>query len=164
MWFYHDSFFIIINVGGYLYISPIFSDGVWKIFLYFVELFLFQQPPVYVATFQNTHLVDGDLIEFLQSFRLWHSLFYKDSIEILHIGKTYQLIYWSVITDIPFKFRIGIAPLLGGHAKHRYIQNVGFIGIDDAGLSLRNLSWNKLVLYSVCVDTVVDFWQLSFGF
>ena len=41
--------------------------------------------------------MDGDLIELNQAFLLWHSMFNKHCIEILHIGEAYQFIDRGVI-------------------------------------------------------------------
>ncbi len=50
---------------------------------------LFQQFSIVIAAFKHAHLMDGDLIELDQTFLLWHTLFNKHRIEILHIGETY---------------------------------------------------------------------------
>lgn len=50
---------------------------------------LFLQFSIVIAAFKHAHLMDGDLIELDQTFLLWHTLFNKHRIEILHIGETY---------------------------------------------------------------------------
>lgn len=48
---------------------------------------LFQKFSISIAAFKYAHLMDGDLIELNQAFLLWHPLFNKHRIEILHIGE-----------------------------------------------------------------------------
>lgn len=50
---------------------------------------LFKQFSIVVTAFKYAHLMDGDLIELDQTFLLWHPLFNKHRIEILHIGEAY---------------------------------------------------------------------------
>ena len=50
---------------------------------------LFKQFSIVFAAFKYAHLMDGDLIKLDQTFLLWHPLFNKHRIEILHIGETY---------------------------------------------------------------------------
>lgn len=47
----------------------------------------FQKFSLILITFENTHLVNGNLIQFYQSFRLRHFLLNEHSIEILHTWK-----------------------------------------------------------------------------
>jgi hypothetical protein len=45
--------------------------------------------------------VDGNLIELNQTVTLAHTLFYKNGIQVFHVGQTYQLVDRSVVSDIP---------------------------------------------------------------
>ena len=123
----------------------------------------FQQFSVIISTFENTHLMDGNLIQFHQSLGLRHSLLNEHRIDVLHIGKAYKLVDGGVIADVSFEVRIGVAPLFGRHAEHRYIQHVRFICVDNACLSLCYLSGNEIVLDGICVDSVIYFGQFAFG-
>ena len=51
-----------------------------------VTINLFQQFSVVVFVLQYFHLINRNVIEFGQSLGLIYSLFYKHSIDILHIG------------------------------------------------------------------------------
>ena len=52
---------------------------------------LFQQFTVAVV-FEDTHLLNGNLIQLDQSFRLRNALLNEHRIQILHIRKTYQFV------------------------------------------------------------------------
>ena len=60
---------------------------------------LFQQFSIVISAFKYAHLMDGDLIELNQAFLLWHSMFNKHCIEILHIGEAYQFIDLSFASN-----------------------------------------------------------------
>ncbi len=66
----------------------------------------FQQFSVIISTFENTHLMDGNLIQFHQSLGLRHSLLNEHRIDVLHIGKAYKLVDGGVIADVSFEVRI----------------------------------------------------------
>ena len=123
---------------------------------------LFQQFSIVISAFKYAHLMDGDLIELNQAFLLWHSMFNKHCIEILHIGEAYQFIDRGVIPYIAFEVGIGIAPLFRCHAEHSHIQHIGFIGIYDTRLSLCNLGRYEIMLDGIGVDTIVYLGQLTF--
>ena len=78
--------------------------------------------------------MNGYLIEFYESFSLWHFLFNKYRIKIFHIGQTYKFIDSGVIPNIAFQFRISLSPFLCCHPKHCHIQHISFIGINDTCL------------------------------
>ncbi len=83
-----------------------------------------QQLPV-IIPFQYLHLLNGNLIEFNESFTLWHAVVDENSVYILHIRKAYQFIYSSIVADVAFQFWIGFAPLLGCHAEHSDVEHIG---------------------------------------
>ena len=80
-------------------------SGFLMLFLGNVEL---QQP---VILRQHLHLADGDGVEFCQSLRLRHSLVDENRIQVLQVGQAYKLGNISIVTDVVFEIRMGIAPL-----------------------------------------------------
>ena len=52
----------------------------------------FKQLSAVVISIQYTHLMDSYLVQFHKSLALWHTLFDRHGIKILHIGETYKLI------------------------------------------------------------------------
>ena len=56
---------------------------------------------------------------------------------------------------------MGIAPLFGRHTKQRHIQNIGFVGIDQRNLLVRQLRRNQSFLDSVRVDAIMMYCGLS---
>ena len=79
---------------------------------------------------QNGHLLDGDLVEFVQAVGLRYAFVDKDRIDILHIRKANQLIDSSIVTHVAFEFGIGIAPFFGSHTKQCHIQHICLFCID----------------------------------
>ena len=59
---------------------------------------------------QYGHLLDGYLVEFLETFALRHAFMYKDGIQVLHIAQTDQLVNRCVVADVAFVLRMGVAP------------------------------------------------------
>lgn len=123
---------------------------------------LFKQFSIVVTAFKYAHLMDGDLIELDQTLLLWHPLFNKHRIEILHIREAYKFIDRGIIPDIAFEVGIGITPLFRCHAEHSHIQHIGFIGIYDTCLSLCNLGRYEIMLDGIGVDSIIYFGQLTF--
>ena len=50
--------------------------------------------------FQHGHLLDGYLVEFLETFALLQTFVNKNGIQVLHITQTNQLVNSRVVTDI----------------------------------------------------------------
>ena len=99
--------------------------------------------------------MDGYLIEFYKSLSLWNSLLDKYSIQIFHIGQAYKFIDGGIIPNITFQVRIVFPPFLCCHSKHRYIQHIGFIGINDICLFGRYFSRNKILLDGIRMYPIV---------
>ena len=67
--------------------------------------------------FQHGHLLDGNLVEFLEAFALRHAFMYKDRIQVLHVAQTNQLVNRCVVAYITFVLRVGVTPFFGGHSE-----------------------------------------------
>ena len=59
---------------------------------------------------KHSHLLYGNLVEFMETFALRHAFVNEDSVEILHITQTNQLIDSCIVADIAFILRMSIAP------------------------------------------------------
>ena len=66
---------------------------------------------------QHGHLLDGYLVEFLETFALRHAFMYKDGIQILHITQANQLVNRCVVADVAFVLRMGVTPFFGSQDK-----------------------------------------------
>ena len=55
--------------------------------------------------------MDGNLIEFDESFALWHTVVDEDRIEVLHVRKADELINGGIVADITLEVWIGFTPL-----------------------------------------------------
>lgn len=55
--------------------------------------------------------MNGYLVKFYKPFTLRNALFYKHSIQILHIRQADKFIDGSIITNITIQIRIGFSPL-----------------------------------------------------
>ena len=97
--------------------------------------------------FQHGHLLDSNLVQFLETFALWQTFVDKDRIEVLHITQTNQLVNRRVVAYIAFILRMSIAPLFGCHSEQRYIEHIGFVGIDKRTMVSINLLWYKVLFY-----------------
>ena len=51
---------------------------------------------------QHGHLLDSNLVEFLETLALRQTFIDEDSVEILHITQTNQLIDSCIVSDIAF--------------------------------------------------------------
>ena len=65
--------------------------------------------------------MNGYLVKFYKPFALRNALFYKHSIQILHIRQADKFIYGGIVTNITIQFRISISPLLCCYSKHCHI-------------------------------------------
>ena len=66
---------------------------------------------------QHGHLLDCYLVEFVEALLLRHAFVDKDSIEVLHITQTNQLIDGRIVADIPLIIRMSVAPFLRRDTK-----------------------------------------------
>lgn len=101
--------------------------------------------------------MNGYLVKFYKPFALRNALFYKHSIQILHIRQADKFIDGSIITNITIQIRIGFSPLFCRNSKHSHIQYVCLICVNNICLFLSNFIWNKIMLDSICMYTVIDF-------
>ena len=118
---------------------------------------LFQQFSIIVAAFQYAHLMNGYLVQLHKPLALSHALFDENRIEVFHIRQTDKFVDCGVIAYIAFHAGVSITPLLCRYAKHRHIQHIGLIGIDDACLCRCNLRRDKVLPYGIGMYAVVDF-------
>ena len=81
--------------------------------------------------FQHGHLLDSNLVQFLETFSLRQTFIDKDRIEVLHITQTNQLVYRRIIAYITFILRMRVAPLFCCHSKQRHIEYVSFVSINQ---------------------------------
>ena len=96
---------------------------------------LFQQLSVAaIGVLQHAHLPDGYPVEFDEPFSLRHALSDEYGIEVFHVRQADQFVDGGIIADVAFAVGVGFAPLLCRHAEHRYVQRIGFVGVDDACL------------------------------
>ena len=62
-----------------------------------------------------------------------------------------------MVAHIALKFGIGLAPLPGGLAKERDIEQVGLIRVSDGRLSVSDLGGNQILLHRRRVNAIVEF-------
>lgn len=105
---------------------------------------------------QGAHLADGDFIELKQALGLGNTLPDENGIKALEICEDDKLLKRSMVANVAFGIRMGIAPLLGGLAKEGDIEQVGFVGIDERCLSLGECRRQERFLDRVRMDAVVD--------
>lgn len=91
--------------------------------------------------------MNGNPVELDKSFSLRDALVYEYRIQVFHIRQADKLVNCGIVPDIPFQFGVLLTPHLGGHAEHRYIQHIGFISIDNAGLFGCHLWRDKVLFY-----------------
>lgn len=70
--------------------------------------------PIRVAL-QNTHLLDRYVVQLDQPSLLRHPVLDENSIQVLQVGKTYQLVDRGIIADVAFQIRIVHPPLFCRH-------------------------------------------------
>lgn len=61
---------------------------------------------------------------------LRNSLTDEQGIQVLHIREADQLVDRGIISDIPFKVGVCVAPFEGSNAKHGYVQHIGLAGVN----------------------------------
>ena len=105
---------------------------------------------------QHGHLLDRDLVEFVETLLLRHSFIDKDSIEVLHVAQTNQLIDGRIIADISFVIGMSITPFFSCDTKERHIEHVGFIGINKRFVIRIDLLRHQVCLDGIGVDMVVN--------
>ncbi len=98
--------------------------------------------------------MNGYLVQLYKPLALRHALLNENRIEVFHIRQADKFIDCSVVTYVPFEIGIGFAPLLCRYTKHRYIQHIGFVGVNYTRLCWSNLRWDKVLLYRVGVVTI----------
>ena len=101
--------------------------------------------------------MDGYVVELHKTFALRYTLVNEDGVNVLHIREADKLIDSGVVADIAVEVWVGIAPLLGSHTKHRHIEHICFLCINDARLHWGHLLRNQMALDGIGMNTVVDF-------
>ena len=94
--------------------------------------FLLKKFSIVVAVFQYAHLMNGYLVQLHKSLSLRHALLDENSIEVFHIRQAYEFVDCGVVAYVTFEVWIGFTPLFCRYTEHRHIQNIGFIGVDNA--------------------------------
>lgn len=59
---------------------------------------------------------------------------YKHGIEAFKVGEDDELLDWSMVARITFGVGVGVAPLLGGLSEEGDVEQIGFAGLELAGL------------------------------
>ena len=107
-------------------------------------------------------MLDGDLVEFLQPLRLGDTIVDHDGVDVLHVGDADELVDGGVVALVAFERRVRRLPLLVRHAKKRDIENICFTRVDDIHLRARDGGGDKILLYRVRMDAVVDLRKFPF--
>lgn len=107
--------------------------------------------------------MDGYLVEFDESFGLWHAFFDEEGVEILHIGEAYELVDGGIVANVAFAVGILLAPLACCDSEHCHVEHIGFFGIFVGGLFGCYLGWDEVLLDGIGMDAVVDLGELAFG-
>lgn len=105
---------------------------------------------------EGLHLADGDLIEPLEPFGLRQAHVDELGVHAFEVGQHEQLLDSGVFAHVAFERRVGVAPLARGLAEKSDIEQVGFVGVGDGGLSGRDLGWDEVRLHRVGVDTIIE--------
>lgn len=101
--------------------------------------------------------MNGYLVQLYKPLALGYALLDENRIEVFHIRQADKFIDCGIVAYVPLEVGIGFAPLLCRYTEHRHIQHIGFIGVDDACLCRSNFRRDKVLLYGIGMDAVVDF-------
>lgn len=105
---------------------------------------------------ERGNLAYGDLIEVLESIALWMAHVDKLGVHAFDICKDEELQDAGVGAHVALEFGIRLAPLPGGLAKKRDIEQVGLVRIGDSRLSVSDLGGNQMLPHRRRVDAVVE--------
>ena len=105
----------------------------------------------------------GYLIQLNKPFSLWYAIVYKHGINIFHIWEADEFVDGGIVTDITFQLRIGLAPLLGSHAKHGHVEHVSFLSINNARLRRGYFFWYQMSLDGIGMYAIIDFRKFALG-
>ncbi len=80
----------------------------------------------------------------------------KDGVEAVEVGEDDELLQRGVVAKVALGVGMGVAPLLRGLAEEGDVEQVGFAGVNEAGLGLGDGGGNERLLDGVGMDAVVD--------
>ena len=106
-------------------------------------------------------MLDGDFVQLLEALGLGNPIVDHDGVDVLHVGDADKLVDGGVVALVAFERRIGGLPLLVRHAEKRDIENIRFACVDDVHLRARDSGGDKILLYRVCMDAIVDLRKFS---
>src|SRR5690606_29041443 len=107
------------------------------------------------------HLLNGGIIEKLEPIALWEILLDKVGVEGFQVGEADKLGDIGVVANIAFAIRVFIAPLFGGLTEEGHVEQVRFVGVDEADLLRGQLGGDEVFLNGVGMNAVVDLGQLA---
>ena len=116
-----------------------------------------------VYVFQKLHLLNGYPVKADKPFVLRQAIVDENGIQILHIREANQLVDTGIVAHVSFEAGMRVAPFEGGHAKHGYIQHIGFAGINTRGLLRGDFPGDKGLLDGIRVNAVVYLRQFTLG-
>ena len=67
----------------------------------------------------------------------------------------------GIIADVAFLARMSVAPLFGGRAEERRVQDIGFGSVNDVDLLFGQLRRDEVLFNGVGMNSVVDFGQIA---
>lgn len=108
---------------------------------------------------ERLHLADGDLVETFQTVALRKVHVDEFSVHPLDVGEHEQLLHGGVVAHVAVELGICVAPLFRGQTEESHVQQVGFAGVGDGRLRLRDFRWDKMLANSVGMDAVVELGQ-----
>lgn len=110
---------------------------------------------------QGLHLCNGCLVKYCQPSWLIDALAYQFGVQAFEIGEHDQLFNGRVIAHVASFLGVLFSPLLGCVAVERHVENVGFVGVDLAGLCCAQVLGDQVLGDCVGVYPVVDFAQAT---
>lgn len=105
---------------------------------------------------EDFHLADGDLVKAFEAFGLGKSHVDEFGVHAFDVGKDEKLLDAGVFTHVALQGGICVAPLAGGQAKERHIQQVGLGGIGHSRLRRSNFRRDEVCFDGIRVDAVVQ--------
>ena len=75
---------------------------------------------------EQGHLVDGNHVQFCQSFGLWEVFADEMSVEVFKVGEADELRDVGIIPDIALFVRVAVPPFFCGTPEECHIEEIGF--------------------------------------
>src|SRR3569832_1310835 len=92
------------------------------------------------------HLPDGDGVEVGEAFALGQGHVNEFGGHGFDVGEDEQLLDAGVFAHVAFELGVGIAPLFGGLAEQRHVEQIGLGGVGDGGLGQSHNGGNEVGL------------------